>query len=332
MLTEQRLLVLGANSFAGSCLVKAALDAGMEVVGISRSAEKSDAFHPYRQTARAGHYRFYPLDLNRDWPAIADLIRQYQPQYVVDLAGQGMVAESWQQPEQWYQTNVVSKARLLSLLKDLSGLRKYVRVSTPEVYGSTDSLIEEDQPYNPSTPYAVSHAAIDMHLQAYFRQYGFPVVLTRFSNFYGPGQQLYRIIPRTLIYARMGRKLPLHGGGKAIRAFIYGDDVASALLAAMERGVPGQVYHFSTDSFVSIRELVERILALQDIPFASAVEITEDRPGKDLRYLMSDRKAREELGWSDQISLDQGLKNTLDWVNNYWDELIRLPLDYQHKP
>lgn len=332
MLSGQRLLVLGANSFAGSCLVKAALQAGMAVLGINRSAEKSAAFHPYRALPEASHYHFHQLDLNQDWPAIAALIQDWQPHYVVDLAGQGMVAESWQQPEQWYQTNVVSKARLLLLLKDLSSLKKYVRVSTPEVYGSTEQLIDERQPYSPSTPYAVSHAAIDMHLQAYFRQYDFPVILTRFSNFYGPGQQLYRIIPRTMIYARLGKKLPLHGGGKAIRAFIYGEDVASALLAALVKGEPGQVYHFSTDSFVSIRELVERILALQGIPFASAVEVTEDRPGKDLRYLMSDQKARQELGWSEAFSLEAGLEQTLAWVNTYWDDLIQQPLNYEHKP
>jgi dTDP-glucose 4,6-dehydratase len=250
---------------------------------------------------------------------------------IVDFAGQGMVAESWQAPEQWYQTNVVSKAKLHNYLRDKKWLKKYIRISTPEVYGSSKDLIDERAEYNPSTPYAVSHAATDMSLKAYFKQFGFPVVFTRFSNFYGPGQQLYRIVPRTIIYALTGKTLMLHGGGKAVRAFIHGKDVASAIQCAIDKGELGETYHFSTDSFVAIKELVEKIHQLMEVSHNDLIKISEDRLGKDLKYLMNDSKARTKLSWHPSVTLEQGLIETIDWVKNNLEEIKTLPMNYQHK-
>ena len=159
--------VLASNSFAGSAYVAHALLRGSEVLGISRSVETDDIFLPYKQLAQASGFRFLQLDLNRDFGRICEALADFQPEVIADFAGQGMVAESWQAPEQWYQTNIVSKVRLHHFLKDQTWLKRYIRVSTPEVYGSCDKLISEDQPYNPSTPYAVSHAAIDMSLKAF---------------------------------------------------------------------------------------------------------------------------------------------------------------------
>lgn len=325
------ILVLGANSFAGGCFVAHVLAEGYKVIGVNRSEEKPVEFVPYKLAGLTANYSFFPYDINVHYTEICQLIENNCPEYVVDFAGQGMVAESWQLPHQWYQTNVVAKSKLINFLKDRSFLEKYVRVSTPEVYGSTEQLITESNNYNPSTPYAISHAAIDMHLMAYHRQFNFPVVLTRFSNFYGPTQQLYRIIPRTMIYAKQGKKLSLHGGGKAVRAFIYGDDAALGLRLALEQGQIGQTYHFSTDEFVSIRELVTQVNQIQGVKFEDFVQVSEDRVGKDLQYLMDDSKARIELNWQPQTILHQGLLNTLDWVESHWKSIQNQPLDYIHK-
>jgi dTDP-glucose 4,6-dehydratase len=263
--------------------------------------------------------------------AIFTELSRFEPEYVVDFAGQGMVAESWRSPEQWYQTNIVSKVRLHDFLRKQPWIKKYVRVSTPEVYGSTAHVIGEDQPYAPSTPYAVSHAATDMSLTAFYRNYGFPVVLTRFANFFGPGQQLYRIVPRTVIFALSRRKLPLHGGGTSVRAFIHSADVANGLLHSLERGIPGQAYHFSPEDFHSIRETVETICKEMGADFDEVVEIADDRPGKDQAYLMDAAKARAELGWRPRFSFVEGIRQTIAWVKENFDEISRLPLDYLHK-
>lgn len=330
--TNKRVVVFGANSFAGGCFVQQSLASGLQVLGVNRSREQNTCMTPYKLSSdNLSNYNFHQLDINNDFVEICQLIDQFQPHYIVDYAGQGMVAESWVTPEQWYQTNVVAKVRLLSFLKDKSYLKRYVRASTPEVYGSTKQLIDENAYFNPTTPYAVSHAAIDMHITALVKQYNFPAIITRFSNFYGPTQQLYRIIPRTIIYAKMGKQLSLHGGGLAVRAFIYGDDAAQAILSCLSKGKTGETYHFSTDQFISIKSLVQLICENMNINFNDFVITTDDRPGKDSQYLMSDEKAKSELDWFPKISLAAGIANTLHWVEENWQEIINQPLEYIHK-
>jgi dTDP-glucose 4,6-dehydratase len=326
-----KIFVLGSGSFAGSQFIDHALKNGSRVVGINRSAETSPLFLPYKNSKNINLFKFYQFDINHHFEEICALLNSFCPDVIVDFAGQGMVAESWSQPEHWYQTNILSKVKLHRFLVNKQWLKKYIRISTPEVYGSSDSLISESQSYNPSTPYAVSHAAIDMSLKAFQKQFDFPVVFTRFSNFYGPGQQLYRIIPRTILYAYLGKKLPLHGGGHAVRAFVHANDICSGIQSTILSGVIGETYHFSTSDFVTIRQLVQKIHQIMDVNHDEFVEVTEDRPGKDLKYLMSDKKSQRELSWKPSISLDEGLLSCCKWVGDNFKELCRFPLNYEHK-
>lgn len=269
--------------------------------------------------------------MNSDNDLIFLELERFRPQVIVDFAGQGMVAESWQNPVQWYKTNILAKVQLHEYLRRVDWLERYVRISTPEVYGNQERSVKETWAYDPSTPYAVSHAAIDMSLRAYYAQYGFPVVFTRFANFYGPGQQLYRIIPRTIIYALTGQKLQLHGG-TSTRAFIHCQDVANGILASLELGEPGEIYHFSSERYLTIRAVVELICERIDIDFFTLAEVAPDRPGKDQTYLMDSSRARNELGWHDRISLEEGIDQTIDWVKANLEVIRQLPLNYVHKP
>ncbi len=189
-----------------------------------------DAFLPYKWQKRPGKVRFQRIDLNHDLDALKALLAAERPTHVVNFAAQSMVGESWLNPDHWMMTNVVSTVRLHELLRNYDGLERYVHVTTPEVYGSTEGWVTEDAPFNPSTPYAVSRAAGDMSLRTYFANYQFPVVFTRAANVYGPGQQLYRIVPRTIVAAMGGQKLRLDGGGKSVRVFIHMTDVSDATL------------------------------------------------------------------------------------------------------
>jgi len=328
-----RRLVLASNSFAGSAYVAHALKQGCEVVGVSRSNEPSALFLPYRHlpSSDQARFRFVQADLNHNLDNIFKLIDEFRPEVIVDFAGQGMVAESWAAPEQWYQTNVVAKARLHSFLRHKDWLSHYIRISTPEVYGSSDHLISEDQTYKPSTPYAVSHTATDMSLKAFHNSLKFPVMIGRFSNFFGEHQQLYRIVPKTILCVLTGQKLPLHGGGTSVRAFIHASDVATGIEAMIARGTMGEVYHFSTDQFLSIRNVVEMICAKLGVAFETAVEVSPERLGKDQAYLMATTKARSELGWSEKLSFEAGLERTIEWVKANLSELRALPWTYQHK-
>ena len=221
--------------------------------------------------------------------------------------------------------------RLHEQLRQLDFLKKYVHVTTPEVYGSTEGFVREDAAFNPSTPYAVSRAAADMSLRTYHAAYDFPVVFTRAANVYGPGQQLYRIIPRTILFIKLGRKIQLHGGGASERSFIHMRDVSNATLRARD-GVPGETYHISTNRIVSIRGLVEMICAQLGARFDDCVEVVGERLGKDAAYRLDSGKIRRELGWADRIGLEQGIEDTVGWVDRFIDDLRSQPLQYAHKP
>jgi dTDP-glucose 4,6-dehydratase len=329
---SSRVLVVGSNSFSGASFTAWLLEQGHEVLGVSRSPEPDRAFLPYRWTSRAAGFRFHRIDLNHDLDKLQALMRGERPAIVVNFAAQSMVGESWKHPEHWMMTNVVSAVRLHEMLRHFDFLERYVHVTTPEVYGSTEGFIAESTPFNPSTPYAVSRAAGDMSLKTYFEAYGFPVVFTRAANVYGPGQQLYRIIPRTILFLLTGRKLQLHGGGVSRRSFIHMNDVADATWRVAVHAPAGETFHISTDEIVTVRELVERICSKLGARFEDSVEVVGERLGKDAAYMLDSSKLRRTLGWEDRIGLDQGLDQCIAWVKQNLKDLRRQPLDYVHKP
>ncbi len=327
-----RFLILGSNSFSGAFFCDHLAALGHDVVATSRSDEPHDTFLPYKWSKRPGAVRFFRIDINRDLDSLDALISAERPTHVVNFAAQSMVGESWLHPDHWMMTNVVSTVRLHERLRRYDGLERYVHVTTPEVYGSTEGWVREDCLFNPSTPYAVSRAAGDMSLRTYFSNYGFPVVFTRAANVYGPGQQLYRIIPRTIYAAMTGQKLRLDGGGKSVRVFIHMSDVSDATLAVALRGRPGEAYHISGYDVVSIRDLVQTILARLGKRFEDCVEIGPERPGKDTAYTLDSFKIRTELGWQDRTSLVEGIADTIDWMKRFEAVLPTLPSKYEHKP
>jgi dTDP-glucose 4,6-dehydratase len=327
----ETVVVVGSNSFSGASFADFALGQNARVVGMSRSSEPIPAFLPYKWHKHDG-FSFHQLDLNRDLPAIMGLIRELKAEYVVNFAAQSMVGESWQNPADWFMTNAVSTVKFHDELRKCDFLKRYVHITTPEVYGSCSGFVKEDFPFNPSTPYAVSRAAADMSLRTFRATYGFPVVSTRAANVYGPGQQLYRIIPRTILYMLLGRELQLHGGGVSTRSFIHIRDVSDATWNIMKNGREGDTYHISTREVISVRDLVEKICGRMGVRFEDHVKVVGERLGKDSAYHLDSTKLRTELGWQDRIGLDQGIDECIAWVRENLDALRAQPYDYIHKP
>lgn len=327
----EKILVIGSNSFSGASFCGHALKQGANVIGISRSPEPVNALLPYKWIDYS-QFKFHQFDLNHDLPELIDLIKNEKPDYVVNFAAQSMVAESWLHPEHWYMTNTVATVKLHDELRKINFLKRYVHISTPEVYGSCSGFVKEDHIFNPSTPYAASRAAADLSLRTFFQGYEFPVVLTRAANVYGAGQQLYRIIPRTILFILMGKKIQLHGGGMSTRSFIHINDVSDATWKIMLNGRNGDSYHISTNSVISIRDLVNNICQKLNCSFEDNVEIVGERLGKDSAYHLDSTKLRNELNWRDNVSLNQGIDDCVKWVRDYFDVLSKQPLDYQHKP
>ena len=331
MTHKKPILILGSNSFSATSFIDYLLSAGYKVIGVSRSEEVAAVFSPYKTNSNLANFSFLRIDIKVGANAIAELVNANQIENIFNFAAQSMVAQSWDYPEHWYQTNVVALAELGNVLMQEKSIKKFIHFTTPEVYGSTSGWLKEGFNFSPSTPYAVSRAAGDWHLKCLFDNYGFPIIFTRAANVYGPGQQLYRIIPRTILSALTRQKLPLHGGGKSIRSFIHMDDVSSALEAIMNHGENGDSYHISTDAITSIFDLVKTLANLLKIEVEELVDHGPERPGKDFAYQLSSEKIRTELGWTDKIDLNAGLADTLKWAELHLDELRKLPIDYEHK-
>ena len=327
-------LVIGSNSFSGSNFIKHLLEKNFEVIGVSRSKQLDKRFLPYFWNCNdlEKNFVFRQIDLNKDISKLLELIDEREPSYVINFAAQGMVAESWLNPSHWYKTNLLSQVSFHENLRKRKFLKKYLHVTTPEVYGSTDNgWIKESFNFAPSTPYAVSRAACDLHLKSFFDAYDFPVIFTRSANVYGPGQQLYRIIPRTILSCISGRPMHLHGGGESVRSFIHINDVVEATLELILNANIGTSWHLSTKQVISIFDLVKKICKMTNTDFYKIVDIKDERLGKDQSYLLDSELVRKNFNWKDKISLDDGIKDTISWVENNYSYLSQISWEYSHK-
>lgn len=326
--------IVGINSFSGGTFARHVIEAGGSVVGFARSENTKSPFVPFfsHLQSNPSKLKVHIANLIHNSRFIADTIVSNNCTHVVNFAAQSMVAESWETPEDWYDTNVSAFAKFTNFLHNngKSKIQKFVQFSTPEVYGSTSGLIRENWQFNPTTPYAISRAASDLHLRAMFNTFGFPVIFTRTANIYGQYQKLYRLIPKLIVKAIKKEKFQLHGGGSSLRSFIHSSDVATALSLILESGEIGGTYHISGQEFVSILDLTNKILGNLDTNFEEVVSVVGDRPGKDQAYLLDSSKIREELGWNNQISLDEGLNEVVSWIKAEWNTIGNLSLEYTH--
>jgi dTDP-glucose 4,6-dehydratase len=326
-------VVIGSNSFSGSDFVDLLLEeTSYRVVGISRSAEKSNLFLSYRKRQDLFRFAFHQMDLNHDMDRLQSLLAELRPACLVNFAAQSEVAPSWEHPEQWFQTNAVAIASLGNFLKDQKWLERYVHISSPEVYGTCEGTVNEQAPLNPSTPYAASKAAGDLMLFTLVKNFSFPLVMIRATNVYGAHQQLFKIIPRSAIYLKLKKQIELHGGGQAVKSYIHIRDVSRGELAAMERGRNGEIYHLSPDHGVKVREVVGMLCNRMGVDFDKATKTVEERLGQDRAYVIDSSKARAELGWRPAVSLQSGLDGVVDWVEREWPRIQSEPLAYMHKP
>lgn len=328
---KRRIVVIGSNSFSGSDFIDYVLENPQnQVIGISRSPEKSQVFLPYKRHG-VSHFKFYRYDLNRDIKKLISLFDLVKPQYIVNFAAQSEVAPSWEHPEHWFQTNVVALSRLGHYLKDAHYLKRYLHVSSPEVYGTCKGKVFENAQLNPTTPYAASKAAADLYLFTLVKNFRFPVVFVRSTNVYGARQQLFKIIPRTVIYIKLGKKIELHGGGRAVKSYIHIRDISRGEWLVLTKGRLGEIYHLSPDRGVAVRDVVALICKFMGVDFKKQVKMVAERLGQDAAYVIDSTKTRRELGWKPTVSLNEGIKEVIGWVNKDWSIIKKLPHTYIHK-
>tara|TARA_A100001015_G_C15000728_1_gene718365 strand:- start:433 stop:1434 length:1002 start_codon:yes stop_codon:yes gene_type:complete len=329
----KKVIVLGSNSFSGNNLVNFLLNKGIYVIGISRSNEHNMVMSSYyKNKFKKSNFKFYKLDINNDLKKILKITNSFKPDVIVNYLAQGDVRHSWNNPKQWYQTNCMGIVNYTSELINSKFLKKYLAISTPEVFGSSNKYLFENSNFNPSTPYAASKLAGDLHLLTLYKKYNFPVLFSRSSNVYGEYQQLYRIIPKTIIKIKLGEIIELHGRGQTKRDFININDLNNALYVLINKGKIGESYNIANkNKLISIYDLVKLICNILNVSdMKNIMKLIDENFGQDSKYFLNTEKIRN-LGWSEKITLDKGIKNTILWINKNWSLIEKMPHEYIHK-
>jgi dTDP-glucose 4,6-dehydratase len=254
---------------------------------------------------------------------VMEEICKYDPEVIANFAGNGEGAASWG-IDNWrfYQSNVVDLIKLISQLD-----YRFIQIGSSEIYGSVNKPVSEDSPLNPGSPYAVSKAAFDQHLLLMHKVKEWKVNIIRPSNCYCPGQQTFRIIPKTLISGLSGRRLPLHGGGVAKKSYLHATDLSRAILSVISHGENGRVYNVGPDEPTSILKVVELCADAIGKPLFDLVDIAPERTGQDSCYWL-DSSRMKALGWKQTIAWDEGLAGMVAWVKKY-PELLNETSDYR---
>ena len=244
---------------------------------------------------------------------------------VVHFAAESHVDRSIYEPAPVIQTNVTGTFTLLEVARRLA-VSRFVHISTDEVYGdiAPGAHASEDSPLQPSSPYSASKAASDLLVRSYVRTYKFPALITRSSNNYGPFQFPEKFLPLMITNALDDKPLPIYGDGKQERDWLHVEDNCRGILAVLERGRIGEVYNIGGSHVEENLAMAQRLLRLTGKP-KSLLSYVTDRPGHDRRYALNSRKIESELGWKPEISLEDGVRQTIEWYknNNKWVSDVR---------
>jgi dTDP-glucose 4,6-dehydratase len=313
----RKLLVTGGAGFIGSAFVRMAVGSA-QVVNLDKLTYAGN-LENLLPVAENPNYRFVHGDIC-DAKLVNDLVAEEKPDAIVHFAAESHVDRSILSPAPVFETNLRGTFTLLEAAR-LNNTPRFLHVSTDEVYGSIDAPHEADEhyPLRASSPYSASKAGSDLLALSYFITYKLPVTVTRASNNYGPYQFPEKLIPLMISNAIADQPLPIYGDGMQVRDWLYVDDHCRAILAAMERGRPGEVYNIGGSRSLANVEVVKMMLALLGKPESLMVTV-KDRPGHDRRYALSSEKLMRETGWEAQIPFEQGLRATIDWYksNSEW--------------
>ncbi|MFQ5814429.1 MAG: dTDP-glucose 4,6-dehydratase [Anaerolineae bacterium] len=326
------ILVTGGCGFIGSNLVRLLCRKRphWRVVNLDKLTYAGSK-HNLMDLTESKNYRFVKGDV-----AIRNLVfrvfEEEQPQYVIHLAAESHVDRSILDPAPFVHTNVAGTQVLLEAARAFK-VERFLYISTDEVYGDVGAEglpCSEESIFRPASPYAASKAAADLLAQAYHRTYLLPILIARPCNHYGPYQFPEKLIPFMIRNILRGDKLPLYGDGQQRRDWLYVEDGARALLAVLEQGKEGQAYNVAAQQERPNKEVL-RLLCKQMAEckrctaedFWATVEFVTDRPGHDFRYAMNNVRLQAETGWFPQVTLEEGLKETVEWYLSHQDWLER---------
>ena len=320
----QRILVTGGCGFIGSNFVRHLLATYPElsVVNVDKLTYAGNPENLQGVDADP-RYRFMQADVC-DLAAIDAILSETQPDALVHFAAESHVDRSILDSGPFVQTNIVGTQVLLDASRKHQ-IARYVQVSTDEVYGSlgSEGYFTEETPLAPNSPYAASKTAADLLVRAYCHTFGFPGIITRCSNNYGPYQFPEKLIPLFISNALADQSLPVYGKGDNTRDWIHVLDHCRGIDAALRRGQPGEVYNFGGRCELTNIDLTRKLLGALDKP-DSLIRYVADRPGHDFRYAIDCSKAERELGWQPEVDFETGLRETIDWYCSHTEGVERV--------
>lgn len=329
----KKVLITGGAGFIGSHVVRRFVNRYPEytILNLDKLTYAGN-LENLRDIEKRGNYRFIKGDI-LDVSFLRELFKAEAPDGVIHLAAESHVDRSLENPADFALTNVVGTLNLLHAArtgwKENSQGKCFYHISTDEVYGSLgpQGLFTEESPLDPRSPYSASKAGSDHFVSAFFHSFGFPALISRCSNNYGPNHFPEKLIPLMIHNILNGKPLPVYGKGENVRDWLYVEDHAAAIDVIFHKGKPGHVYNIGGNNEWKNIDLVNLLCRIMDRKLkqpegtaAQLITFVRDRPGHDLRYAIDSSKLKKEMGWGPSVDLPTGLERTVDWYlsNKEW--------------
>ena len=320
---KKNLIVTGGLGFIGSNLIRYLLKRNYKVINIDKVSYSSN-FYNLKEFKKNKNYSFIKCNINNKKKLI-NILKKNKPSAIFNLAAETHVDRSIDTPKNFIESNIVGVFNLLEAFKSYIKFfkkTKLIHISTDEVFG--DIVIgrtSENDPYKPSSPYAASKASSDHLVYSYIRTFNIPAIITNCSNNYGPRQHPEKLIPKLIYNILNNISLPIYGSGRNSREWIYVEDHCEALFKLYLKGKIGESYNVGTGENLKNIDLVKEIFKICknlkiEIGHKSKITFVKDRPGHDFRYALNSRKINKKLKWKPKISLNDGLKKTVNWYFN----------------
>jgi len=330
----RNILVTGGAGFIGSNYIKKTLRENKDINLVNLdNLTYAGNLENLKDVENYVNYSFVKGDIN-DYEVVEKLFRIYEFDIIINFAAESHVDRSIENPSKFLQTNIMGTHNLLEIAKNnwkLDPKNKYsknfksnklfLQVSTDEVYGTLEDFgyFNETTPIRPNSPYSASKASADLICRSYFETFGFPVIISRCSNNYGPYQFPEKLIPLVINNSLKGQKIPVYGEGLQIRDWIFVEDHVDALNLIIQKGVHGNIYNIGGNNEKKNIDLVLKILEILELN-NDLIEFVKDRPGHDYRYAIDNTKITTELSWKPKYNFNEGINKTINWYieNQNW--------------